>query len=304
MHDFYPYLTSWLEGRLETVWRQEQTRLLEATAQPGPVRAGELAAAVVALAIGLEDQHLERQTRLLALAVGNAQGSNEVFTLYDLLQEEGMPSYKGLLQNWSGSRTLLVDMQEAEVRQIATERAGVPLSIVVVISLTIEVIDESILRATLKERPPHRAPAGQTVDYLVAEALLYASNNPQPEVYGITLHPQECFIGWKGSQVLITQAIQVDDEVRLWQYALTRYRACWGHEMAEEKEPGDLTLQNAVLEALVLSNDGPMPIDYGFEIAEFRAWLSPGAKPRPYVEIVAALAKDASSNVRSLQEDV
>ena len=69
-------------------------------------------------------------------------------------------------------------------------------------------------------------------------------------------------------RVALSLTIQVDDAERLKEYARERYEACWGH--LEEWEPDDVA--EAVMEALVLSNENPSPADYGIQIVFHNAW--------------------------------
>jgi hypothetical protein len=73
-------------------------------------------------------------------------------------------------------------------------------------------------------------------------------------------------------------SVSVADPEALRDYARRRYAACW---FDEEWAPGDLA--EAVLEALVLSNENPSPADYGIEILESQASEVPAGagEPRP-----------------------
>jgi len=66
--------------------------------------------------------------------------------------------------------------------------------------------------------------------------------------------------------VEISVRVVVSDPDALRSYVLRRYAACWSDE---EWAPADLA--EAVLEALVLSNENPSPADYGIEIVESQA---------------------------------
>ncbi len=60
--------------------------------------------------------------------------------------------------------------------------------------------------------------------------------------------------------------VRVTDREALEAYARKRYAACW---FDEDWEPADLA--QAVLEALVTSNQNPSPDEYGIEILDSRA---------------------------------
>jgi hypothetical protein len=63
--------------------------------------------------------------------------------------------------------------------------------------------------------------------------------------------------------VVIGMSVRVRDPEALRAYARSRYAACW---FDGEWEPADLA--EAVLEALVISNENPSPDDYGIEILD------------------------------------
>lgn len=67
--------------------------------------------------------------------------------------------------------------------------------------------------------------------------------------------------------VEISLVIGVTDPAALQKYARERYASCW----FEEWEPADLG--EAVLEALVVSNENPSPDDYGIAILDSQAAL-------------------------------
>jgi hypothetical protein len=73
-------------------------------------------------------------------------------------------------------------------------------------------------------------------------------------------------VGAEPVQVEIGVTVLVSDPDALRDYARRRYAACW---FDAEWAPEDLP--EAVLEALVLSNENPSPVDYGIEILESRA---------------------------------
>lgn len=73
-------------------------------------------------------------------------------------------------------------------------------------------------------------------------------------------------VGAEPVQVEIGVTVLVSDPDALRDYVRRRYAACW---FDAEWAPADLP--EAVLEALVLSNENPSPADYGIEILESRA---------------------------------
>jgi len=84
-------------------------------------------------------------------------------------------------------------------------------------------------------------------------------------------------VGSKPVLVHLSLSVSVVDPEALRDYARRRYAACW---FDEEWAPGDLA--EAVLEALVLSNENPSPADYGIEILKSQgSEASAGRSPRP-----------------------
>jgi len=84
-------------------------------------------------------------------------------------------------------------------------------------------------------------------------------------------------VGSKPVLVHLSLSVSVVDPEALRDYARCRYAACW---FDEEWAPGDLA--EAVLEALVLSNENPSPADYGIEILKSQgSEASAGRSPRP-----------------------
>jgi hypothetical protein len=83
-------------------------------------------------------------------------------------------------------------------------------------------------------------------------------------------------------QVEVSLSVVVCDPEALRAYAQRRYAACW---FDSEWKPADLA--QAVLEALVISNENPSPADYGIEIVEAQANEQP-AQPVRHRGAVAA----------------
>jgi hypothetical protein len=67
-------------------------------------------------------------------------------------------------------------------------------------------------------------------------------------------------------RVEVSLSVLVSDPEVLRAYARRRYAACW---FDHEWEPTDVA--QAVLEALVISNENPSPDEYGIEIVEAEA---------------------------------
>jgi hypothetical protein len=65
-------------------------------------------------------------------------------------------------------------------------------------------------------------------------------------------------------RVRIQLDVIVHDEDMLFEYAERRVRACW-QESLENISPGR-TVEGAVYEALIASNENPSPMDYGIEL--------------------------------------
>jgi len=64
--------------------------------------------------------------------------------------------------------------------------------------------------------------------------------------------------------------VSVPDPEALERYARERIAASWGWKTAEEALGIEkLTVPTALMEALVLSNENPAPLDYGIEIVEY-----------------------------------
>jgi hypothetical protein len=80
--------------------------------------------------------------------------------------------------------------------------------------------------------------------------------------------------GGEGVCVDVGLMIRVTDPKALKAYARSRYAASW---FDEDWEPADLA--QAVLEALVISNENPSPDDYGIEILDSQADVR--GNPRP-----------------------
>jgi hypothetical protein len=70
------------------------------------------------------------------------------------------------------------------------------------------------------------------------------------------------------SCVDVSLVVCVTDPEALEAYARARYAACW---FDEDWEPPDLP--QAILEALVISNENPSPDEYGIEILDPQAQL-------------------------------
>lgn len=73
-----------------------------------------------------------------------------------------------------------------------------------------------------------------------------------------------------GPKVQLNLTVQVTDREALLTYVKERYAACW---FENGWEPDGLP--EAVLEALVLSNENPSPCDYGIEIVDSEAAEAP-----------------------------
>jgi hypothetical protein len=73
-----------------------------------------------------------------------------------------------------------------------------------------------------------------------------------------------------GEQVQVRFKVVVTDRDALREYVKRRYAACW---FERDWEPADLA--EAVLEALVVSNENPSPDEYGIELLETQATLMP-----------------------------
>ena len=77
--------------------------------------------------------------------------------------------------------------------------------------------------------------------------------------------------GGERVQVQLSLKVVVTDREALCEYVKRRYAACW---FESDWEPADLA--EAVLEALVVSNENPSPDEYGIELLETQATLMPG----------------------------
>jgi len=169
---------------------------------------------------------------------------------------------------------------------------------VVVIDLVVHVIDLEALEEFLLERQKHRAltllekwPGNWSAEDMVREALIYSNCNPLPEIYGAVLLPETSYSRMRGGEISIKEYIEVPDEVALWSYAFQRYKACNFAEMWEEKKLAEMTLPTAVLEAVILSNENPVPMDYGIEIDTFSArMMQSSLAPTRYKDILAMLS--------------
>lgn len=179
-----------------------------------------------------------------------------------------------------------------------------PLPLLVHFDLLVAVLDESAIRNFVaRQYRKKSAKASSTVQptllggplsigQVVSEALIFANRNPLPHLYGISFPPggSRTIQNASSSMVGIRQEVVVLDELALWQFALQQYRACWRQEMANEKDAEDMTLDTAVLEAVVLSNCNPSPVDYGLEIDDFQSYVSAGL-PRSYQEVATLLGE-------------
>lgn len=100
----YPILTAYFSGTLQECYEQEKQRLIDADSKLSPVRAGELAAATLAVMAGKEQIELDKDVRytdimhIPTLHIG----------LYNWLVDQ--PNIKAVLIDLSGTRTLLSDM--------------------------------------------------------------------------------------------------------------------------------------------------------------------------------------------------
>lgn len=92
----------------------------------------------------------------------------------------------------------------------------------------------------------------------------------------MTASTEKC-AGTEPVQVEASIRVLVTDPEALCDYARRRYAACWS-----DAEWSPENLAEAVLEALVRSNENPSPMDYGIEIvaAEAHAGRSPATAPR------------------------
>lgn len=76
-------------------------------------------------------------------------------------------------------------------------------------------------------------------------------------------------------QVVVSISVLVSDPEALRTYARRRYATCWSDS---GWSPEDLA--EAVIEALVLSNENPSPADYGIEILDSQASELPARPAR------------------------
>jgi uncharacterized protein (UPF0371 family) len=101
--------------------------------------------------------------------------------------------------------------------------------------------------------------------------------------------PGDSRAGDEPVQVELSVSVAVSDPEALRAYARRQYGVCW---FDRDWEPVDLA--EAVLEALVLSNENPSPVDYGIEILGFEA-----TEALQGVEAAAAASKSGAGAVRS-----
>ncbi len=88
--------------------------------------------------------------------------------------------------------------------------------------------------------------------------------------------------GGEPVHVEINLSVLVSDPEALRAYAQRRYAVCW---FDSEWEPADVA--QAVLEALVISNENPSPDEYGIEIVEAEAREEPARPTAPRSPIAA-----------------
>lgn len=108
----YPLLTAWYYGRLQAEWCKTQRALIESDLKLSPIRAGELAAARLAVWISQEYAMFAAEVNRRVRAVSNPDYSDVYTDFYDALQDESLPTYRGVLQDVSGTRTMLLDEQD------------------------------------------------------------------------------------------------------------------------------------------------------------------------------------------------
>ena len=71
------------------------------------------------------------------------------------------------------------------------------------------------------------------------------------------------------ASITISVTIDVLDEKVLRDYAIMRYGACWGAESALAWQDTEPSIEEIAFEALIGSNEGPMPNDIGVEIEAY-----------------------------------
>jgi hypothetical protein len=74
-----------------------------------------------------------------------------------------------------------------------------------------------------------------------------------------------------GTRIRLMIEVHVVDAKALTDYARKRYKACWEEDLEQSAGIGQ-----AVLEALVISNENPTPSDYGIEINNYEAVVVSG----------------------------
>ena len=107
----YPLLTEWFYGRLKGVWLDVKD-VIEDDPKLSPVRAGELAAAKLAVQLSQEYVRLEQDVKQRVREHFSTEYSDAYIEFYDRLQDDDLPSYRQILQDISGTRTMLLDEQQ------------------------------------------------------------------------------------------------------------------------------------------------------------------------------------------------
>ncbi len=195
-------------------------------------------------------------------------------------------------------------------------------SLIVRLTLSIDVIDEVSLWSFFaqryqRSRDSRWVPTPAEVLKLglagaVLESVVYSNENPPSRSYGLVflkefsgaviirgaptpygllaryLTCSECTPQRDRDPIRVraTLYVEVTDELALWGFAEERYRRAWFCEMFDDKDPEELTLESAILEAIAYSNDNPSPDTYGIEFVD-RATKVISGRPRTYAEIAA-----------------
>jgi len=107
----YPFLKEWVDEKLKGAWLDVRLAMTDDEQNITEQRAGELAAAKVAVMMSDEYEQLERDAKAHVCGKSAQWEGDSVTHFYDTLQET-CPTYRSLLQDWSGNRAMLIDEQD------------------------------------------------------------------------------------------------------------------------------------------------------------------------------------------------
>lgn len=106
----YPLLTAWHQGKLREVWNQERERMKTDDPKLLDWVADYEAAARVSAHITLEYAWISRKVKQIAWDYKSDSFYSDIWTdFYDILQDDSLESYRGILQKISGNRNLMAD---------------------------------------------------------------------------------------------------------------------------------------------------------------------------------------------------